>query len=151
MKFKTKTSDSAVEISTASLPDIVFLLLFFFMVSATIRPKEELLVVKIPKAESIAKVERKELIRELHIGIPKSKAYGAEPKISTNTQVLEVVDVAQWAIAERETLPEVLKDQMIVLIKADKNVNMGLVTDVQQELRKSNTRKVVYRTLEEWQ
>ncbi|MEP4533739.1 MAG: biopolymer transporter ExbD [Cyclobacteriaceae bacterium] len=148
MKFKSKKTNKEVEISTASLPDIVFLLLFFFMVSATIRPKEEMLEMKVPQAETIAKVERRELIRELNVGVPRNPAYGSEPRVSTITSFLDIEDVAQWALGEKETLPEALKDQMIVLIKADERVNMGLINDIQQELRKSNTRKVVYRTLE---
>lgn len=107
-----------------------------------------MLQMKVPQAETIAKVDRRELIRELNVGIPVNSIYGSEPRVSTLSSFLDMEDVAQWAIAEKETLPEAFRDQMIVLIKADEGVSMGLINDIQQELRKSNARKVVYRTLE---
>jgi len=144
-----KKPNRQTEISTASLPDIVFLLLFFFMVSATIRPPEELLKTKLPQAESISKIDRKELIKELNVGIPKSAQFGSEPKISVENRFIELAEVAQWAVTQKESLPEALKDQMIVLLRADETVNMGLIADIQEELKKVNARKMVFRTLEE--
>ncbi len=144
-----KKSKKQTEITTAALPDIVFLLLFFFMVSATIRPPEELLKTKLPQADAISKVNRKELIREINIGIPKNAQFGTEPKISVESRFIDVEDVSRWAVEQKESLPENLKDHMIVLIRSDELVHMGLIADIQEELKKVNARKVVYRTLEE--
>lgn len=148
MKLRKKP-EREVEISTASLPDIVFLLLFFFMVSATIRPKEETLNVKYPKAGAIANIDRKELIREINEGVPKKAIFGTEPKISVDNRMIEVGELAQWALQQKETLPESYKDQMIVLLKSDEKVRMGLISDIQEELKKANARKIVFRTTEE--
>lgn len=147
MKFKKKVNRKA-EIATSALPDIVFLLLFFFMVSATIRPREELIAAKIPKAKAITKVDRKELLSELFVGIPKDSFYGTEPRISVDDQFITLDQVAQWALQQKEALPESLKDQMIVVLKADVHVKMGLISDIEEELKKVNARKLVFRTTE---
>ncbi len=149
MKFKTKTKQGTPELSTSSLPDIIFLLLFFFMVSATIRPKEDIVQAEIPKAIAITKVDRKELVREITIGLPKNSAFGKEPRISVEGQFIEMDRIAQWLVEQRESLPEVLKDQMIVVLRADEHVEMGLVSDLEEELKKVNARKIVFRTLQE--
>ncbi|MFY0601719.1 MAG: biopolymer transporter ExbD [Cyclobacteriaceae bacterium] len=148
MKFQKKIN-RGVEISTASLPDIVFLLLFFFMVSATIRPKEEPLAVKYPHAAAITKVDKKELIREISVGIPKKALFGTEPQISVDNKMIDISAIAQWAIEQRESLPEYYKNQMIILLKSDEKVHMGLISDIQEELKKANARKIVFRTNQE--
>ncbi|WP_421871794.1 ExbD/TolR family protein [Marinoscillum sp.] len=145
MRFKTKTKFQNTEISTASLPDIVFLLLFFFMVSATIKPVDEQVTYKTPQALAITSVDQKTLIREISIGHPQNTSLGDQDVISVANQIIRVDQIAQWAIEQKETLPEALKDQMIVVIKADEFVKMGLISDVQEELKKANARKVVYR------
>lgn len=148
MGFRNKTRQKT-EISTASLPDIVFLLLFFFMVTATIKPKEDKVKISYPKATALTKVQMKTLIREVSIGQPRDIRYGSEDIITVDNRVIELEDIPQWIVEQKETLPEAYKDQMIVLLKADESMKMGLINDVQQQLKKSNARKVVYRTLTE--
>ena len=131
------------------MPDIVFLLLFFFMVSATIKTEEENLKVTIPRAEAITKVEKKFLIRELHVGFPKSEMLGSAPKISADGKFLELGALGQWVQEQKASLGEVYSDQLIVLLRAHEDVDMGIIGDIQSELRKGNARKILYRTLEE--
>ncbi|MEQ9102075.1 MAG: biopolymer transporter ExbD [Imperialibacter sp.] len=145
--FRRKTILNA-EISTASLPDIVFLLLFFFMVTAVIRTDEKLVKYEVPKAKHINKAEMKTLIRELQVGLPANARLGTEPLISDGSHYLKVSELVQWVNQEKATLPEAYKDQIIIVLKADEAVKMGLIADIQQELRKSNARKVLYRSKE---
>ena len=148
MRLKRKNKAES-EISTASMPDIVFLLLFFFMVSATIKPKENLMNIKPPEANALTKVQKKFLIKELHVGYPKDERFGTSPRISSEDNFLEITDIGRWVEMQKSSLEEMYRDQMIVLIKADEKVNMGIINDLQQELRKYNARKILYRTLEE--
>ena len=141
-----KKTRAKAEISTASLPDIVFLLLFFFMVSATIKPMNDQVKLTTPNAQAMTKVNRKELIREIIIGKPINREVGDQEVISVDNRVIKKEQLTQWVMEQKETLPENLKDQMIIVIKADEYVKMGLVDDVQEELKKANARKVVYRT-----
>lgn len=147
MRIKNKRTSSA-EISTASMPDIVFLLLFFFMVSATIKPKDDQLKINQPQAHALTKVKKKHLIKELHVGFPKNDAFGHSARISTGSSFIAVEQIGQWVQEQKTEMGEALQDQMIVLIKAHKDVDMGLIGDIQQELRKHNARKVLFRTLE---
>lgn len=147
MKIKKKTSTTA-EISTASMPDIVFLLLFFFMVTATIKVNEEQLNVKIPDAHSLTKVDKRFLIKELYVGFPKDAKLGQSALISNGNQIISIDQIGQWVQEQKSDLGEVYKDQLIVMLKADEQVDMGLIGDVQTELRKNNARKVLYRTLD---
>lgn len=150
MKFKSKVkNENNVEISTASLPDIVFLLLFFFMVSATIKTKEDKVTIEYPKAMALSQVDQKSLIREISIGVPKNNRFGKEPSIDVDGKIIDVDAVAQWAVEQQETLPEVQRDQMIVMLKADAHVTMGMISDIQEKLKEVNARKVLFRTLEE--
>ena len=64
-------------------------------------------------------------------------------------RVLKISDIAPWAMEQRATLAENLQPQMIVLIRADEGVKMGVVSDIQEELRKANARKVLFRALQE--
>ncbi|MEP2023740.1 MAG: biopolymer transporter ExbD [Reichenbachiella sp.] len=147
MKIRKKTSTTA-EISTASMPDIVFLLLFFFMVTATIKVNEEQLNVQIPNAHSLTAVDKKFLIKELFVGIPKDSKLGSSPRISANNKLVNLDQIGQWVQEQKSDLGEIYKDQLIVMLKADEQVDMGLIGDIQTELRKNNARKILYRTLD---
>lgn len=147
MRLK-KRSKTDTEISTASMPDIVFLLLFFFMVTATIKTEDEQLKVTLPKAVALTKVEKKFLIRELHVGFPKDLKLGSTPKISADGKFLELNALGNWVQEQKTSLGE-SADQMIVLLRAHEDIDMGIIGDIQSELRKNNARKILYRTLED--
>lgn len=128
------------------MPDIVFLLLFFFMVSATIQTNDTKVKVKPPSAEALTKVQRKFLVKELRVGFEEGKTI---PKMTHAGQFVKVENLPQWVAERKAELDELYRDQMVVLLRVDENVEMGYVTDIQQELRRSNARKVLYRTLED--
>ncbi|MCK5371960.1 MAG: biopolymer transporter ExbD, partial [Cyclobacteriaceae bacterium] len=69
--FRTKYSNREASISTAALPDIIFMLLFFFMVTTVLRKSDENLKYKIPNAEQLKQIEEKSLISQISIGLPK--------------------------------------------------------------------------------
>lgn len=145
-KFRIKPKRKT-EISTASLPDIVFLLLFFFMMTASIRPKDDKVQVTIPKAEALSEIEQQSLISELIMGPPKDPRLGTAPKISADGKFINTTDVSEWVLTRRNKMPEHLQSQMVILIRADESVKMGIISDVQEQLREVNARKVLYRTL----
>lgn len=146
MRVRKKTSANA-EISTASLPDIVFLMLFFFMVTATIKVKEEQLQVKIPDAHAVSQIDKKFLIKELHVGFPKDVKLGQTARIAADKKIINISQLGQWVQQQKSSLDEKYQDQMIVMLRADVKVEMGLISDIQTELRKHNARKILYRTL----
>ena len=142
-KFKKKKREMGA-ISTASLPDIVFMLLFFFMVATVLRTEEEMVRVIRPEASEIYKIEKKHLIRYINIGPPQDKRYGTEPVIQLNDQFADVAQIRDWVENERLTLAEAEQTKMWFSMKVDQDTKMGVVTDVKQELRKASALKVLY-------
>ena len=146
-KFKKKTNTSN-EIPTAALPDIIFMLLFFFMVTTVMRETDIMVKQQLPRATQLSKLERKSLVSYIYIGEPKNTAvYGEEPKIQTNDVFIEKEDVIQFVNTEKDKLSEAERDQITMSMKVDIDVKMGIVSDVQQELRKGNARKLLYSSL----
>ena len=143
-KFKKNKKRESGAISTASLPDIVFMLLFFFMVATVLRTEEEMVKVVRPEASEIYKIEKKHLIRYINIGPPQDKRYGTEPVIQLNDQFADVAQIRDWVENERLTLADAEQTKMWVCMKLDEDTKMGVVTDVKQELRKASALKVLY-------
>lgn len=133
-------------ISTASLPDIVFMLLFFFMVATVLRTEEELVKVVRPQASELYKIEKKHLIRYINIGPPQDARRGTEPVVQLNDQFASPERVREWVENERSTIIDAEQSKMWVSLKVDKETKMGIVTDVKQELRKASALKVLYST-----
>jgi biopolymer transport protein ExbD len=146
-KFERKDKTKLPAISTASLPDVVFMLLFFFMTVTTLRETEQLVIVALPDASQAAKIERKDLTSYIYIGSPVlsyQQQMGTNARIQLNDAFREVSDIRNFITAERETLKEDDRQFMTTSLKVDKSVRMGIVSDVKQELRRSNALRVSY-------
>ncbi len=151
-KFKKSGTKEVGTINTASLPDIVFMLLFFFMVSTVLRNAEMKVKVDPPKASEIKKLEKKSLVSNIFVGKPVEKfqkLYGNQTRIQLNDSFSDVDDIREFIIQEREQIDEKDKAFMTVSLKVDENTKMGIVTDVKQALRKANALKVNYSTKKE--
>ena len=143
--FKTKHSNRDAVISTAALPDIIFMLLFFFMVTTVLRKSDDNLKYKIPTARQLKEIQKKSLISQINIGMPKDvNKYGSEPRIEADGKMIEIKDIVSFIMKEKDELPTYSRDQIIVLLKADEDVPMGIVSDVKQELKKANARRIVF-------
>ena len=149
-KFTRKKKGGMPGISTASLPDIVFMLLFFFMVSTTLREVTLNVSVSQPKASEVQKLEKKSLVSFIYIGTPiraYRSLYGTEPRIQLNDQFAKIVDIRDYIIAEREARDEKEIPLMTTSLKVDQYTKMGIITDIKQELRKVSALKINYSTL----
>jgi biopolymer transport protein ExbD len=143
-KFKKK-SDTSQDIPTAALPDIIFMLLFFFMVSTVIKDTTIMVEQKTPKATQLRKLEKKSLVSYLYIGKPlQTETYGFEPKIQANDVFITTDDVTRWVQEEKGKLSEAEQDQLTVSMKVDVEAKMGLISDIQPELRNAHARKLMY-------
>lgn len=143
-KFNKGKKRESGAISTASLPDIVFMLLFFFMVATVLRTEEEMVKVVRPQVSELYRIEKKHLIRYINIGPPQDARRGTEPVIQLNDQFASPDKVREWVDNERGTIIEAEQSKMWVSLKVDKDTKMGVVTDVKQELRKASALKVLY-------
>ncbi|MCH7513243.1 MAG: biopolymer transporter ExbD [Bacteroidetes bacterium] len=147
-KFRKKSKTSQ-EIPTASLPDIIFMLLFFFMVTTVLRETTINVQQRVPAATELRKLQRKSLVSYLYLGRPKQSQWGTQPKIQANDVFIETKDIVRWVTQEKDKLSEVERDQITIALKVDKDVKMGLVSDVQLELREANARKLMYTTIQD--
>ncbi len=134
-------------ISTASLPDIVFMLLFFFMVSTTMREVNLMVKVGLPAATELSKLEKKSLVSYIYVGTPHNqyqRLFGSEPRIQLNDQFARVTDIQDYITSEREARDEAEVPFMITSLKVDEFTKMGIVTDIKQELRKASALHINY-------
>lgn len=149
-KFIKKGGKDMPALSTASLPDIVFMLLFFFMVTTHMRESSLLVRHKLPDATAIKKLEKKSLVSTIHVGPPirnLQAQLGTAPRIQLNEQFAQIEDIKAFVSSEREQMDEMERSQMTVSLKIDENTRMQLVTDIKQALRKSNALKINYSTI----
>jgi len=139
---KNKVSEN---IPTSALPDIIFMLLFFFMVTTVLREQTLLVEQKIPQATQLQKLQKKSLISYIFIGKPKNVGlYGTEPRIQANDALLNTSDIVQWVNTERDMLAEADRGLITISMKADRDVKMGPISDVQTELREADARRILY-------
>lgn len=146
-KFGRKNKGGLPQISTASLPDVVFMLLFFFMTVTSLRETELLVTVHLPDASESAKIERKDLTSYIYIGTPtigQQVRYGTDSRIQLNDSFKDVVDIRDFIASERESKNEADRQFMNTSLKVDKDVRMGIVSDVKQELRRCSALKITY-------
>jgi biopolymer transport protein ExbD len=149
MQFRKKKGSALPPISTASLPDIVFMLLFFFMVTTTMRETELKIRVKVPEATEIKKLEKKSLVSYINVGIPLPQyrgIYGTEPRMQLNDKLSDINDISGYIESERKKHDENEVPLLTTSLKVDEEAKMGIVTDIKQELRKVQALKINYST-----
>lgn len=146
-KFVKQGKGELPAISTASLPDIVFMILMFFMVSTSMRQTDRLVSVTLPEASEVIKLERKDLSSYIYVGTPMSQyqsQYGTDSRIQLNDSFRTIDEIRDFIAAERENLSEADRPFMTVSIKADQDTRMGIITDIKQELRRCSALKIMY-------
>jgi biopolymer transport protein ExbD len=146
-KFRKKKGSGQQAISTASLPDIVFMLLFFFMVSTSMKEVSLKIQLKQPEATELSKLEKKSLVTYIYVGVPQRQyqtTFGSEPRLQLNDQFATVDDIRNYIAQERESMRESDRSKMTVSIKADYDTPMGIITDVKQALGDAQALKISY-------
>ena len=147
-KFKKKAQVKQ-DIPTSSMPDVVFMLLFFFMVTTELRETSIDVQQRIPEATQLRKLQRKSLVTNLYIGEPrKTEQFGKEAKIQADDVFIEPKDIVLWVNRQKDKLQENERDQLTVAMKVDVEAKRGIIADVESELRKANARKILYTALE---
>lgn len=145
--FRKKGGKDTPPISTASLPDVIFMILFFFMISTTFREQEVLVKIQLPDASEVQKLEKKNLVSYIYIGQPieaMQGRFGTAPRIQLNDSFRTPQDILEFVASERERRNEMERAQMTISIKGDVTTRMGIITDIKQELRRANALKISY-------
>lgn len=148
-KFNKKKSSELPAINTSSLPDIVFMLLFFFMVATVMRENTLKIQNVLPYADQVEKLDKKDLVMYIYAGKPSPRyrqSFGSEARIQLNDNFAEVSEIQQFIYSERESKREELVPFLTTALKVDHETNMGLVSDIKLELRKAEALKINYTT-----
>lgn len=135
------------ELNTSSLPDLIFSILFFFMIVTSMREEEVKIEFKLPKGTGLSKIERKTAVVNIHIGSPSrqyASQFGTGTRIQLNDRFANVKDVAPFVVNERSLMRQADQAIMKVALKADQNVQMGIMTDVKMELRHARALSIMY-------
>lgn len=145
--MKKKGNKDLPAISTASLPDVIYMILFFFMVSTSMRDQELLVRYRLPQATEVQKLEKKSLVSFIHVGPPvpmMQSKFGTAPVIQLNDAYRTAQDIGIFVAGERDKLSEVDRASMTICLKADENTKMGMITNIKQELRRAKALKISY-------
>ena len=133
------------EMNTSSLPDLIFTILFFFMIVTTMR--EVTLKVKfvVPAGTELEKLEKKSAVSFIYVGPPTDQLraqYGSSTRIQLNDRYAEPSEVMDFIYQERQSMSD--QSAQVVSIKADQKTQMGYITDIKEVLRRSWALKVNY-------
>ncbi len=148
-KFKKKSGDKSPAINTSALPDIVFMLLFFFMVATKMRDREMKVKTQLPQATEVEKLEKKSRLHYIFVGPPIDPKMGTTPRIQLDDAFATVDDIQAYITLQNSKKDEAEVKYMTTSLKADKTVKMGIVTDIKQELRQVNALKLSYTAAKE--
>lgn len=141
--FAKKSAKTKQEIPLSSMPDIVFMLLIFFMVSTVLRETTVQVRTLLPEAEALTKLEQKRLVSYVYVG----------PLKLENNRLGETAIQIDDALIENMTSVRTImynklleQPRLVVSLRVDETSEMGVVTDVQQELREAGTLRINYST-----
>ena len=133
--------------STSSLPDIVFMLLFFFMAATTMREVDPLVKVQMPQANEITELDKKDLVN-IWMGKPMNAKAGEDAlKIQLNDKTQEVEDIRNFISATTAT-KGVGPKEIVVNLRVDRDATVGKLTAVKQELRKADALSISYAAMQ---
>ena len=140
MPFKRKKKDSP-EVSTASLPDIIFMLLFFFMTVTVLRTAAAQVTIELPETASAIKVNHEASEYNIYIGAELDRE---DPKVQINEYLVSMKQFAQILESISKPLMDFEKMKVQIYLRVDRNVKMDIVYDVKLLLRKHGLRKINY-------
>ena len=139
--FKRK-DHSVPGLNTASLPDLIFTVLFFFMIVTHMKENQMKVKYQVPEGTKLERLAKKSTISHIYIGKPYKG--GGITAVQVNDKIVDVAETGDFIAAERNRMSPNDAKNMTVSIKADKKADMGVVTDVKQSLRRANALKILY-------
>jgi biopolymer transport protein ExbD len=146
-RFNKNGGREMPEMNTSSLPDLIFTILFFFMMVTSMREVTLMVKFERPAGTQLEKLARKSCTSFIYIGKPTDALqtqFGSGTRIQLNDKFAEVNEVYDFIMEDRNELSEVDKPFYTVSLKCDKETPMGIITDVKQVLRKAYALKIVY-------
>ena len=142
MSMFKRRNHSVPGLNTASLPDLIFTVLFFFMIVTHMKENQMKVKYQVPQGTKLERLAKKSTVSHIYIGKPYKG--GGDNAVQVNDKIVDAADVEDFIAAERKRMAPDDAKNMTVSIKADKKADMGVVTDVKQSLRRANALKILY-------
>ena len=142
--FNNRGKKEMPELNTASLPDLVFSILFFFMCITHMREDNPKVAANTPRASQVVKLENKSCVTTLLVGKPKDPKFGTESRIQFNDDFVELENIVPKMTQQRQSMKEADQPKMQISMKIDRDTKMGVVTELKTELRKAQCLKISY-------
>lgn len=143
--FKKKESREMPEMNTSSLPDLIFTILFFFMIVTTMREVTLKVKFTIPSGTELEKLTKKSTVSFIYVGPPTDALraqMGSSTRIQLNDRFAEPREVMDFVAQERQGMMN--QAEQTISIKADTRTQMGIITDIKEVLRKSWALRINY-------
>ena len=146
MKRFYRISHEVPGLNTASLPDLIFTVLFFFMIVTHMRKANVLVKYKVPAGTELTRLTKRSATSYIYVGTPMQPLADGGSEIQLNDKIVTPQEIEVYMSREKKGLDNEDKDQMQVSIKADKKTKMGIITDIKQELRRCSALKIMYQS-----
>lgn len=130
------------QLNTSSLPDLIFTVLFFFMIVTHMRDVDLKVHYQVPQGTEVQKLAHKSATCYIYIG--RTAEDPQNFSIQLNNQLATVDDIRAFVEQERAAMSSEDQARMTVSIKADRDVPMGLIADVKQALQQSFALRINY-------
>ena len=147
LRFRRREHEQP-QLNTSSLPDLIFTVLFFFMIVTHMRNHEPLLHYQVPKGTELQQQKHKSSVVYIYIG-PRIGSVDGEPLIQLNSRLCTLSDIAPLISEARAAMSEEDRMRMTVNIKADSDTPLGLISDVKRELQRAGALRVTYAASEQ--
>lgn len=131
-------------LNTAALPDLIFTVLFFFMIVTHMRSVPMKVKYQVPSGTEITKLVKKSTVTYIYIG-----KVGEDTRIQLNDKLATVADIEVYVKAERSRMQSEDMTRQVVSIKADRETDMKVITQVKQALRRANAYTINYSATQE--
>ena len=143
-RFRKKGKRKVPTLNTASLPDLIFTLLFFFLLVTHLRTIPVLTQIHLPEASELQKLKENTSVIYLLVGKQTKENVGNIYEIQLNSELITIEDMPfKLQMIVNEMKPEEI-NKSVVYFKVDKDIPMGLVNDIRQNLREARLQTVYY-------
>ena len=139
MKFRKRQTKEMPGLNTAALPDLIFTVLFFFMIVTHMRSVPLKVKYQVPEGTEITKLVKKSTVTYIYIG-----KVGDDYRIQLNDKLATAAEVEAYVKEERERMLPEDASRQTVSIRADRSAPMSLVTEVKQALRRAKAYRINY-------
>ena len=140
MKLRHRHHRNVPTLNTSSLPDLIFTVLFFFMIVTHMRQNNVKVEMTVPEGEELQQFDKKYATATIFVG----KGTDGEIHIQVNDDITEISSIGAVISKERKAVAEDERDAFTVILKADKDVPLGVIADIKDVLQMNNVLHINY-------